>query len=270
MRWFNGEPAGAWAGTRALHYGDGVFRTLLTRDGGVHALAAQIGHLLRDARALALEPPPADVLENETRAAAQALGEGVLRWTLSRVDGGRGYRPQSDACDRLLTASALPSVPAAHWEQGIVLGWSPVLLGIQPRLAGIKHLNRLEQVLASREMPPDVQETLMCDAEGRVICGTRSNVFFVIDGILVTPDLSSAGVAGFQRSTVIAMARERGLGCEIGLIAPDEVRHAQECFVTNSLIGLWPVRRVGRLELPAPGPVTRALDAALQHPWRGS
>ncbi|MGQ0697586.1 MAG: aminodeoxychorismate lyase [Panacagrimonas sp.] len=265
--WFNGEPVeGTWTGTRALHYGDGVFRTALVREGLIVDLPRQLAKLLRDAAALKLECPDAGMLKAEAEAAVHATGSGVLRILLSRVDSGRGYAPQSDRCDRLMQVRALPEYPRANWAKGVKVGWSPVLLGIQPRLAGIKHLNRLEQVLASRDWPEHQNEALMCDAEGRVICGTRSNIFFVIDNILVTPDVSRSGVAGMMRDKLIELGRY----CEIGTISPDEVRHAQECFLTNSLIGIWPVRRIGNLELGEPGPVTRALSDQLLHPWSGA
>lgn len=267
---FNGESLhGGWTGTRALHYGDGVFRTALVLDGVLVDRERQLSKLEADAEALDLIPPDRAALEADIESLLQPGTSGVLRLILSRRDSGRGYTPSSSECDRLLQLRALPEHPRQYWEHGINLGWSKVLLAVQPLLAGIKHLNRLEQVLASRRWPADQQEVVMCDSEGRVSCGSRSNLFFVIDGILVTPDVSLAGVAGMMRDKLIRLARERELGCEIGLISPDEVRHASECFVSNSLIGIWPVRRIGSLEFTAPGPVTRALVQHLQHPWSG-
>lgn len=268
---FNGESVSHdLARTRALHYGDGVFRTALVMAGEVVDLDRQLAKLARDAAGLDLDCPDPGLLADEARRLAAASRAGALRVLLSRVDSGRGYAPGSRDCDRLLQLRPLPDYPRERWTQGARLGWSKVLLGIQPRLAGIKHLNRLEQVLASRDWPADQHEVVMCDAEGRVVCGSRSNLFFVIEGVLVTPDVSLAGVAGMMRDKLIELARVRGLGCEIGIVSPDEVRHAQECFLSNSLIGLWPVRQIGRLEFPAPGPVTRALMDALEHPWSGA
>lgn len=268
---FNGAVADpGLAGTRALQYGDGVFRTMLAWDGQVHDLDRQLARLRRDAAALDLDAPDEALLRAELAALAQAAPRAALRLTLSRRDGGRGYAPATRACDRLLGARPLPDHPADCWIQGIDAGWSPVLLGVQRRLAGIKHLNRLEQVLASRDWAPDQREALMCDVEGRVVCGTRSNLFFVIENILVTPDLGLAGVAGMMRSKLIEVAHANGLDCETGTIAPDEVRHASEAFACNSLIGIWPLRRIGSLQLPAPGPFTRQLVDWLDHPWRGT
>lgn len=267
---FNGDGISTTlASTRALHYGDGVFRTALVMAGEVFDLDRQLAKLAQDAAALGLDPPDADLMADEARSLARAGRDGALRILLSRVDSGRGYTPGSPACDRLLQLRPLPAYPRERWTQGANLGWSKVLLGIQPRLAGIKHLNRLEQVLASRDWPAHQHEVVMCDAEGRVVCGSRSNLFLVIEDVLVTPDVSLAGVAGMMRDKLIGLARARGLGCEIGIVSPDEVRHAQECFLSNSLIGIWPVRRIGSLEFPVPGRVTRALTDALEHPWSG-
>ena len=268
MQLFNGQPAdGAWTGTRALHYGDGVFRTGLVVDGVLVDGQRQLRKLASDAERLDLTLPTG--LEQDIGLACAGIDRAALKIILSRCDSGRGYRPNGADCDALVQATPLPAHPGTLWEQGIDLGWSKVLLGIQPRLAGIKHLNRLEQVLASRECPQDRHEMILCDAEGRVTCGTRCNLFFVIDGLLVTPDVSLAGVAGMMREKIIETARRANLGCDIGLISPDEVRHSSEMFVTNSLVGIWPVRKVGSLELAAPGPVTRSLTGLLQHPWSG-
>lgn len=267
---FNGADCAAdLVGTRALQYGDGVFRTTLIVDGHMDDRSGQLAKLLADAARLDLEPD-VSALEHEIDAALERHQRGVLRITLSRAAGERGYRPSTRTADRLLQVSSLPALESACWQQGVDVGWSPVLLGVQPRLAGIKHLNRLEQVLASRDMPADRHEVLMCDAEGRVTCGTRTNLFLVIDGVLVTPDLSAAGVAGRMRERVIGLARGGAGGCEIGLISPDEVRHASEGFICNSLVGIWPVRRMGSLDWPSPGPVTRGLVELLRHPWSGS
>lgn len=269
MRFNGNDLDGEWTGTRALHYGDGVFRTALVIEGRVVDRELQLAKLAADADALDLEMPGRLELDADLDAMIGGGFSGVLRMVLSRRDAGRGYAPGTRACDRLVQRKPLPDHPRQRWTAGIVAGWSKLLLGIQPRLAGIKHLNRLEQVLASRDWPADQHEVVMCDAEGRVSCGSRTNLFFVIDNLLVTPDLSFAGVAGMMRDKLVGLARARGIGCEVGLISPDEVRHASEAFASNSLIGIWPIRRIGSLDLPAPGPVTQALMQHLDHPWSG-
>lgn len=270
--WFNGRPVSSveWAGTRALQYGDGVFRTLLVLDGRIVDETGQRNHLLDDAGRLGMTLDDADAAWEIARTAVTGTSRGTLRITLSRRASGRGYAPGSDRCDVLLQVGELPAHPRERWTEGVVLGWSPVLLGLQPRLAGIKHCNRLEQVLASRDWPAGQHEALMCDAEGRLISGTRSNVFFVIDGIPVTPALRGSGVTGRMRARLIELSEAAGHGIEIGTVSPDEVRHASEAFVSNSLIGIWPVRRIGGLDLQSPGPLTQRLMQALGHPWSGA
>jgi 4-amino-4-deoxychorismate lyase len=264
---FNGAPIDAHLGaTRALHYGDGVFRTMLVHGGSLVDAQGQWAHLARDAARIDLDPGDPDVLRREAALAIDAMSAGVLKVVLSRCGAGRGYAPATRACDRLLSTHALPPIAATAWSDGVDVAWSKVLLGIQPLLAGVKHLNRLEQVLASRDWPEGVAERLLCDAEGRIVCGTRTNVFFVTEGALRTPDLTKAGVAGRMRHRIIELAAREGIDTFVETVAPDEVRHATECFLTNSIIGLWPVRTIGGLSLPAPGPITRLLLEALAHP----
>ena len=266
----NGAPIDpALAATRALHYGDGVFRTMLVHGGKIDDADGQWAHLARDAARLDLDLGDLAVLQHEAAEAIGSTSSGVLKVVLSRCAGARGYVPATRACDRLLFTYALPPVEASLWSTGVDVAWSKVLLGIQPLLAGVKHLNRLEQVLASRDWPDGAAERLLCDAEGRIVCGTRSNVFFVTDGALRTPDLSKAGVAGRMRHRIIELAAREGIDCYVETVAPDEVRHATECFLTNSIIGVWPVRAIGGLGLPAPGPVTQRVMDALAHPFRG-
>jgi 4-amino-4-deoxychorismate lyase len=112
----------------------------------------------------------------------------------------------------------------------------------QPRLAGIKHLNRLENVLAAAESnDAGIAEGLLMDAEGNVIEGICSNLFLVSRGELVTPDLSRCGVAGMQRDRVMAWAVQHNMPLQVRDVGLDEVMDADEVFVVNSVIGLWPI-----------------------------
>ena len=119
-------------------------------------------------------------------------------------------------------------------------------MGRQPRLAGIKHLNRLENVLARAEwQDPAIREGLLCDDTNAVIGGVTSNLFIVSAGVLQTPDLSQCGVAGVARSRILRVARERGIDAEVTRILPDTVMHADEVMLCNSVQGIW---RVATLE----------------------
>lgn len=264
--WFNGESApGLPAGLRALHYGDGVFRTCLNWNGVILDLDEHLDHLRRDARQLGMSPPDREILRQDLQQAVDATPS-VLKLTLSRRAGGRGYRAQDDGTDRIVMRSTAPRYPAAHWSRGVRLRDSELRLAIQPALAGIKHLNRLEQVLASREFRADDEELLMRDSENNIVCGTRSNLFWVHGGVLHTPGLRRCGVAGVMRGRILRIAARIGLETRLCEAARDSLLDADEILLSNSLIGVWPVRRYQDRALSAPGPVTARIDAELAHP----
>ena len=129
---------------------------------------------------------------------------------------------------------------------------SPVVLSAQPLLAGVKHLGRLEQVIASAHWPAGIDEAIQCDARGRPICGTRSNLFWVARGALYTPELSVCGVAGVMRQKVLELAQALGIRWRVGAWRWREFANSEEAFVTNSLIGIWPLRRCERKRWRAP------------------
>lgn len=253
------------ASARGLHYGDGVFRTILKYNNIIIDIEAQFSKLLEDSDALNLSPSLPD-LRNHLERAGRAHDNAVLKLLVMRRATGRGYPPRTAEVQILAQRLPLPRFPLSCWEQGIVSFTSDVKMAAQPRLAGIKHLNRLEQVLASRDWPEDAQEGILEDADSRPICGTRSNLFWVRDDRLYTPELSACGVTGVMRDKVLKLAAAIGVECRIECRSQQELKAADEAFVTNSLIGIWPLRRLDRRHWQAPGPMTRILMQALAHP----
>lgn len=250
---------------RALHYGDGVFRTALVADGAIHDEARQIALLQRDAARLELDVD-ATAVQREARGLASGRGRCVLKLLVWRTAAARGYRSDTRQSHRLLTLHELPRWPASNWERGVVVDIAPLPLALQPRLAGVKHLNRLEQVLASRDWPVGIDERLMLDTYGRVIAGTRTNLFWVRSGALHTPGLDECGVAGAMRERVLQAAERGRTRALVGAADLAELERADELFLTNSLVGIWPVRSLGATVWRQPGPVTRALQQAIDHP----
>lgn len=252
--------------SRALHYGDGVFRTALIVDGAVHERDRQIERLRNDAERIGLASPSAAVLAGEADALAAGQERAVLKLMLVRRAGGRGYRATDDGCDRLLLRTDLPEHPRANWTAGVRLFRSAHVLPEQAALAGVKHLNRLDNVLASRDWPADAEEGILCDAAGRPIGGTRSNLFGVEGGTLWTPALDRCGIDGITRNKIIELADSLQVKTDIRTAPWAALDRATELFVCNALIGIWPVRALCGSPLPAPGPITRALMQALRHP----
>jgi 4-amino-4-deoxychorismate lyase len=137
-------------------------------------------------------------------------------------------------------------------------------LGDNPALAGLKHLNRLEQVMARAEWADiDRAEGLMCDGRGRVIAGTMSNLFVVRGNDLLTPPLNTCGIAGTVRGLALALAGDFGLTAIERDLSPRDLETVEGIFLTNSLIAVWPVRRLGDRDLDS-GRLPRAFLSALR------
>lgn len=243
---------------RGLVYGDGVFRTLAVSGGVPEFWPQHMAKLAEDCTRLGIAAPDAAVLTADARQLLAGVDKAVLKIIVTRGVGGRGYKPPQPATPtRIVLRAAFPAYTPEMAERGVVLRLCDTRLGLQPRLAGVKHLNRLEQVLAREEWSdPEIADGLMLDSDGRAIEGVMTNLFVVKNGEVATPDLTRCGVSGVMRGLLLESARVK----EVTL---DEVRAADELFLTNSLIGLWPVRRFDGKDY-AVGPVTRRWAAALE------
>lgn len=251
---------------RGLAYGDGLFETVAVRDGEPRHLERHLARLARGCDRLGLPRPDAAVLHAEMHALARAAGRGVLKLLYTRGVGGRGYRPPERGRPlRVLAMHPPPVQDPEHATRGVRVAVCRTRLAVNPVLAGIKHLNRLEQVLASRELDDTTAEGLMLDSDDRLIEGTRTNVFLVLDDVLVTPDLSRCGVAGIMRELVLERAAALGIPVRVADVPARALDEASELFLCNSLLGVWPVRAVAgrRAALPAPGTLTLRLAEAL-------
>ena len=260
----NGEPQDLISATdRGLHYGDGVFETLAIENGKPQFWSAHMERLLEGCSRLGFPQPDVALLEAETARVCDDSERAVVKIIITRGSGGRGYRPPaSPELQRLIMSFPWPeySVP----EKGITLRLCQTPLACNPMLAGIKHLNRLEQVLARSEWDDEsIHEGLMLDPEGYVIEGTMSNLFAVRNGVLLTPDLGQCGVAGVMRRQVLSLAQNLGIPCEFTSLRVDDLMGMSELFVTNSLIGIWPVARLDETEY-GEAPLTAQLKSALK------
>lgn len=244
----NGQPADPpLAGDRGLMYGDGVFRTIRVHHGQPLWWGAHMAKLAADAERLAIPAPPQEVWEREASLLlAKAPADCVLKLMLTRGPGMRGYRPAGQSIPtRLLTTSAWPAHIETVAARGAHLYPCRLRLSEQPALAGIKHLNRLENVLAAMEWTdPTIDEGLLLDAAGRVISGVSSNVFIYRNGILLTPRLDRCGVAGVARGRLMEAAGRLKLKVQETVISLDELLEADEVMLTNSLIRVWRVARI--------------------------
>ena len=246
----NGEPTRlVQASDRGLAYGDGLFETLLLIDGNPMLWERHMARLATGEARLGLPGTDKNLLLEETLALASGAGREVVKIILTRGSGGRGYRPPPEpAVTRILSRHEWPDYPASWFIDGVRLRLCETRLGCCPQLAGIKHLNRLEQVLARREWSDDrIAEGLMLDTRGNVVEGTQSNLFLLREGRLMTPDLSHCGVAGVVRDLVIEEADSLGIECYRLAVTVDDLATADALFLTNSILGICPVRGLNQV-----------------------
>ena len=232
---------------RGLLYGDGVFRTLLSSQGQALHWPLHYQKIQQDCAALGIPCPSIAVLTAELDELLVQHPDAVLKLIVTRGQGARGYTPSADTVPtHIWDVSERPVSPPDTSTSGVKVCWCQLRLGAQPRLAGIKHLNRLENVLAAGEVSDaGVTEGLLMDATDNVISGTRSNLFLVKQGALITPDLSSCGVSGIQRDRIIDWAAQHKVPVQVRDILQDEVSGADELLLVNSVFGLWPIAELG-------------------------
>ncbi len=234
----------AWLNERSCQFGDGLFETIAVVDGEPCLWDAHMERLSEGCRRLRLPFPNFVRLCEECRELCAGRARAVLKLVWSAGSSERGYRRPADVVpQRILRISAWPEGPQLRpW----VMRMCAHRLSENPVLAQIKHLNRLDQVIASNECQiSEIDEGLMLGQDGRVVCGTRSNLFIQQAGRLRTPVVDTAGIAGVVRALVLDAGTHGDRPVEVGRISLDEVHAADAVFLTSSLIG---VVRVGRFE----------------------
>jgi len=245
---------------RALHYGDGVFETLEYTDGQIIFWTRHVQRLQHGCARIGLDPPDPAHLQRDVTQLLHTHQQGVIKILITAGVGGRGYQRSHThgQCIMLL----FPSMPPTH-PQGIRLHTCETRLGRNTSLAGIKHLNRLEQVMAKRELPQDCHEGLMLDEQGNVIEGIMSNIFCLQGPLLRTPKLKHCGVSGIIRNAILALAPSLHLTTKEAVLKPSDLLASDEIFVCNSLIHIWPVRQWGHWHCQH-HPITEQLTRALK------
>ena len=235
----NGQPAAAIAvADRGLLYGDGVFRTLRIEDGVPLWWDEHLAKLAADCQQLGIPAPDASLWQSDLAQLALQEGfqDGILKLIVTRGQGTRGYAPPAP-CLPTRILQALP--PPAPEPDHLHARWCNLRLALQPALAGAKHLNRLEQVLARAEWSdPAIGEGLLCDTEGFVISGIMNNLWVLQGEHLLTPKIDRCGVAGVARSRLLRLAPGLGLTVLETRIQPADLEAAEAVFVCNSVRGL--------------------------------
>lgn len=257
----DGQPAQSVPLTdRGFQYGDGLFETIAVVDGLPLLWERHMQRLLSSCVRLQLPAPDPALLLEEALSLSQGVACGVLKLVYTSGSATRGYgRPETLLPRRILWLHPAPAYPLTHWQEGVVIGYCALRMQPQGVFAGLKHLSRLEQVLARREVDGrGLEEGLLLDPSGQVVEAVACNVFAVFGDLLVTPPLVEAGVRGVMREHILAIADSNGLPVAQQPLEPRQLAVADEIFLTNSLIGLWPVQLLEGHRY-GPGPIGSGL-----------
>jgi 4-amino-4-deoxychorismate lyase len=233
---------------RGFQYGDGLFETIAIRNGEPRLWSYHLDRLARGCKRLGIRLPSETVLSDGVM---QSISNdnvppafAVAKIIVSAGVGQRGYgRPFCDTPTVLFGAFAAEPLPQSAYRDGIDTVICRTRLATDSPTAGLKTLNRMEQVLARSEIAdPDIFEGLTMDAADNIICGTMSNVFFIHDNTVSTPPLDRCGVEGVMRRHVIEMLSRRGITTSIRPLAKANLDSIDEVFLSNSQFGVLPVR----------------------------
>ena len=246
---FNGQPeSNLFIADRGLAYGDGVFETIALEAKQPQLWQAHWQRLVNGLNTLGIEVDTAELQQHLKLDIQQALltwtpPRGVLKIIITRGIGGRGYMPPAKPqLNRMVQILPWPEGREHLSEQGVHVHICNHVWGNNPQLAGIKHLNRLDQVLARQEWSgTDKHEGLMLNQAGYVQSGVMSNIFVEHNGCLYTPSQDGAGIAGIMAEQVMAIAHQLGVKVHQQHISMDFLRASAGVFFTNSLNGIWPV-----------------------------
>lgn len=264
--WIDGVPAGTLpADDRGLHYGDGLFETLLVRGGKPRFLERHLARLFSGCERLAIPTAPLAALRAEIAEACEpAPALAVLKIIVTRGSAvRRGYAFEgTEAPRRMLTL--WPAAPLGDLARGVSLILASGCIGEHPTLAGLKHLSRLENVLAAKEAETaGAFDALLRTADGRLVSGAMSNLFIVRGARVLTPPVNRVGVAGIMRGTVLRECAGLGIAALEQVLTLDDLHAADEVFITNARIGVVPVQRVGEHDVPM-DPLARKLAAHIE------
>ena len=262
--------AALYSDDRGLNYGDGLFETVRVSAGLAPLWSRHRDRLALGAQRLGI-PFPGSLIDSQFAAQLAKADQAVIKLVLTRGRGGRGYSAPKQVVPTLLVQQhPLRLPPVQRYQDGISVGICDIRLASQPVLAGIKHLNRLEQVLARRQVDQaGWDDGLLLGSNGEPLELTAMNLFARFGDELWTPDLVLAGVAGVMRSYLIEqLAPEMGLRVRVASGTLSQLRNADELFACNSVAGILPVRKLALWNWPA-GDLTRALQGRVSQLFSG-
>lgn len=240
---------------RGFQYGDGVWETIAIRDGHIEFWNAHLHRLTYGLKQLAIDFDTGILNEDwqQIQSSIDLTNNYVLKMIVTRGSGGRGYAPpNNNDANRVLSLHPMPNYPEGIYQSGVDVMLCSTRLSHNPQLAGFKHLNRLEQVLARQEVVDPYFEGIVRDQDGYAIEGTMSNVFILNQQQLLTPDLSGCGIKGIWRDAILNMSQTTQWTIKkTTKLSILQLEQADAMFLTNSIIGMLPVRSFNGKSYPS-------------------
>ena len=255
---------------RGFAYGDGIFRTIKMVGGSPECWPQHYQKLVADCAVINIVCPSAEILMSDLSllfsADVSENSQAVAKIIITRGEGNRGYTPPAiTAPMRVVLKSAMTEYPEARFIEGVNLTVCETRLAAQPKLAGIKSLNRLENVLARMEWNnPDIAEGVMLDVEGNVIECTSANIFARFGNTLMTPSLEQCGIAGITRQRIIDLAHTLSLNISVETFNLEKLLAADEVIICSSLYGAWQVNKIYAKEIQEKTMPTGSLAANIR------
>lgn len=227
---------------RGLQYGDGCFSTILVSSAKPQHLTLHLQRMAWGLCRLSIDFSNVSEIEAAIIQRASTMTNGIIKLTVTRGSGGRGYDPIGCTTTRWwLSQHTIPATYLdSHWRtKGVSLGVSDVKLAKQPLLAGFKHLNRLEQVLIKQGLADTAwQDVVVLDSDNNVVETANANLFWRKDGIFYTPALNHCGIKGIARCRLIRVLEKNGISVKRVQAPLEELLTAELAMMCNSIMGL--------------------------------
>lgn len=227
------------------NYGDGVFETMRSHQGRLPLLAMHLQRLALGLEVIGLAEINIEKTQLELRQIAETHPDAVIKLIAISAAPSGGYQRSNNGVEYAVVVSALPPSDLLANPEGITVRVCKTRLAQHSALAGIKHLNRAEQILAANE--PNIcsaQEGLMLDTAGQVICALAGNIFVALDGQLCTPIIDGAGINGVMRECIMQICTKIGVELAVRALKLDDICRASELFLCNAVRAVRPVVRL--------------------------
>jgi len=244
---------------RNMQYGDGLFETCITSNNQILFWMYHFSRLTAGCEKLNIKKIDEDVWLRDIKKAFSLSSEKscVVKLILSRGNSLRGYGYKDDI--EPVRVVIISEMQQSLMNNEFALEYSKSGYHSNPQLAGIKHCNRLEQVLARSYLSSN--EAIMLDEKENVISVTQGNIYFIFGNKLLTPKLDRCGVVGSRRSLILELASSLKIDTLVSNISINQVQQADEVFISNSVIGIQPIQSIESYKL-GKNPLTKKIRKA--------